>query len=241
MGGLAHSHPLVAHVVEASGARRLIVKVGDEFAEDPRLIGIRHTAVAALDYRLGDDSPPREVPQACPTQLATVDSDRRGGRVGRDLIGDRQHAVESMLASDVQVAADLVVLEGCSARLDLDEACPTLLAASANDGTIWDHGLTGGVLEPHLGVGLDDRGLGRAELAKQGVSELRHGVHHREQARGGALLLLILSFDPSSWEQPRRVPRLSLGRRARRACGDNAHAMNLLRWPVDATRSSGLR
>ena len=98
VGGLAHGDPLVAHVLEAAGARGLGVEVGDELAEDPRLVGIADPAVAALDDRLGDDPPPGEVPQAALAELSLVDGHRRLARRRGDLVRDRQDAVEAVLA-----------------------------------------------------------------------------------------------------------------------------------------------
>jgi hypothetical protein len=58
----AHGDPLVAHVAEPARAGGLVVEVGNQLAEDPRLVGVGDPAVSALDDRLGNDSPPREVP-----------------------------------------------------------------------------------------------------------------------------------------------------------------------------------
>ena len=179
--GLADRDPLVAHVLEPAGARRLAVQVGDQLAEDPRLVGIGDAAVAVLDDRLGQHPPPREVPQRGPLELAAVDADRRLRRRGGDLVGDRQDAVEAVLACDVEVGVDLLGPQRGAGGLDLDQARPHLLPAPAHDRAVRDDGLARRVLEADLGERLDHRRLRRSELLEQRVAELRHRAHHRQQ------------------------------------------------------------
>jgi hypothetical protein len=205
---LTHTDPLVAHVVKARCAGRFIVEVGDQLAEDPCLIGISDTAIAGLNDSLGDDAPPGEVPQAGASQPAAVDRERGLRRRRGDLIGDRQHAVVALLARDVEIRADLVVLERSRAGLDLDEAGPSLLAALADDRAVGDHGLTTGIFEANLGEGLDDRRLWRPQLLEQCVTELGHRVHDGEQARRGALLLLLLTAYAHNRDQACGMPGL---------------------------------
>jgi hypothetical protein len=77
VSGLTDRHPLVAHVLEPAGSRRRAVEVGDELTEDPGLIRIGDASVPVLDDRLGQNPPPRKVPERCPLEFAPVDADRR--------------------------------------------------------------------------------------------------------------------------------------------------------------------
>jgi hypothetical protein len=115
-----------------------------------------------------------------------------------------------VVAGDIQIAADLVVLQGRGPRLDLHETAPALLASLADDRAVGDHDLAGVVLEANLGEGLNDRGSGRAELVEKCVAELRNRVHHGEKAGRRPLLLLLLAPDARRRNQPRGLPRFSL-------------------------------
>jgi hypothetical protein len=91
VGSFANSHPLVAHVLEAACARCFGVQIGDQLAEDPCLIGIADAAIAALDDRLGDDPPPREVPEPSLAEFALVNGYRRLVGDGGDLVRDGEN------------------------------------------------------------------------------------------------------------------------------------------------------
>ena len=52
-----------------------MIEVGDQLAEDPRLVGVLDSAEAVLDDRLGDDLPPRQVGSCTAARLAPVDRD----------------------------------------------------------------------------------------------------------------------------------------------------------------------
>ncbi len=73
------------------------------------------------------------MPQARLSKLPPVDGHRRLGRVRGDLVGDGQDTIETVLTSEVQIAADLIVLQRRHTGLDLDETSPAFLAALAND------------------------------------------------------------------------------------------------------------
>jgi hypothetical protein len=121
---VAHGHPLTAHVLEAARARVGVIEVGNKLAEDPRLVVVGDPPVAVLHHGGGDDPAPREVVELDAADLSPVDRDRRVVRPSGDLVGDRQHGVEAMVACKVEVATRLVCREGGRPRLDLDERRP---------------------------------------------------------------------------------------------------------------------
>src|SRR5947209_3372041 len=124
------------------------------------------------------------MPQAGRAQLATVNCDGRFVGASRDLGGDCKHAVEPVVAGDVQVAHDLLVLEPNGASLDLDEARPSLLASPTDDRSVRDHRFARAVLEAHLRERLDGRRLWGTKLFQEGVAELWNAVHDRKEAGG---------------------------------------------------------
>src|SRR5215207_9275219 len=117
------------------------------------MIGVRDTAVAVLNYRLGEDPPPGEMHECNAAQLAAIHVYRGVGRGAGYLVGDGEDRVEAVLAGHVEVAIDLLVLKLRAAGLDFDEAMPLRLAALDDDGTVRDVRLAGHVLELDLGVG----------------------------------------------------------------------------------------
>jgi hypothetical protein len=116
---IADLHPTLAHVLEAAGAGILVIEVGDQLAQDPGLIGIGDPTEAMLQYRFGDDSPPGQVVHLHAAGLASVDGNRRLVRAGRDLVRDRQQAVEVVVARHREIAADLLAGEFGVAGLHL--------------------------------------------------------------------------------------------------------------------------
>src|SRR3712207_5223756 len=100
-----------------------------------------------LDDGLGDDPPPRVVPQTTLANLALVDGHRRLGRTGGDLVRDGQDPVEPVLSSDVHVARDLLIAKRSLAGLHLHETGPGPASALARDRAVRNHRLAGRILE----------------------------------------------------------------------------------------------
>jgi hypothetical protein len=185
-----------------------VVEVGDELAEDPRLVWVGDAAMPVLHDGLGDDAPPRQVPQRDLAQLRAVHVDRRVLGAGGDLVGDRHDGADAVLARDVDVARDLLVGQARVADLDLDQRSPARLAPFDDDRAVGRVALPLGVPELNFGVGRDPA-LGGAERAEQRVPELWDSAQNGEQGRRRALLLLFLAADPRDGDQSCLVPVLA--------------------------------
>lgn len=139
--GVPHAHPLVTHILEACGAGPLMVEIGDQFPENPSLVGVGDSAMAMVNDGLGEKAPPRQVLQLDGSQPPPVHVHRAVRRRSCDLVGDSQHRVEAMLARHVQIAVDLLSLQGRTPRLDLNQAAPAGLAALHHDRPVGDREL----------------------------------------------------------------------------------------------------
>ena len=122
--GVADSRPGLAHVVELEGAAAGVLEVADELAEDPRLVGVGDAAELLLHDGFGQDLGPGQVVQRDLAQLALVDLGGVLAGDGRDLVADRQHGVEALLAGDVEVVLQLLGGQVVAAGLDLDQRRP---------------------------------------------------------------------------------------------------------------------
>ena len=78
--------------------------------------------------RLGADLVPGQVKQGDLAELASIDRHGMIGVGAGELVADRDHRVEPVRPSDVNVVIDLLGLQPAVGRLDLDQRGPLLSA-----------------------------------------------------------------------------------------------------------------
>jgi hypothetical protein len=150
---VANRDPAFAHVLETACAGALVVEVGDQLAQNPRLIGIADAAMPVLDDGLRDDSPPGEVVERDAPELAAIDVDRGVADRRGDLVRNGEDGVELVVSSDVEISIDLVRAERDRAGLDHDEARPIGLPALRDDDPVGYVDAASGVLQLDFGIG----------------------------------------------------------------------------------------
>lgn len=181
-------------------------KVPDEFAENPRLVWVRHAAMDTLLHSDGEHLCPRQVVERDLAEFALVDVDGvYAGRRGH-LIRDRQHAVEAVLSGHVEVRLDLRPLELRRSGLHLDQASPRSRPSACLKHTV-------GVDRPFLGLegDLDEcRQLaGRGTQATDHrLAKLSNRPHHRKQRGRRSSFGLFGAIDSARRNQPCLLPVL---------------------------------
>ena len=206
---VSHRRPVGAHVGERQRARVGMLEVPDQLVEDPCLLGIVHTAVRVLLDRLGEDHRPRHVvnlhlgirPQ--PQSVGRMNTGRRC-----DLVGDRDHTIMVIEASDLDIRVDLLSFELGVARLHLHESLEPAPATERHPyEAVRSHGAAVGRVVSDLGEGFDCRpGIPSGpQRREQRLRERPHDRQHRKQRGRGASLSLLIAGDPSYGDQSCRL------------------------------------
>ncbi len=101
-----------------------MLQVADVLGQDLGLVRIAHDLIGLLDQRLRADLAPRQMVQADLPELALVDRQGMLARRPGQLVGNRQHGIEALVAGDVQIRLHLGGLQLVRAGLDFDQRGP---------------------------------------------------------------------------------------------------------------------
>ena len=100
---ISNTQPVLAHVVEADGARTWVLEISDELAQNPRLFGIFDSSVDLLHNGCCQNPGPGDVFQLNFRVRAQFEARRVQSGSGWDLVGYRDHAVETAGLGDIDV------------------------------------------------------------------------------------------------------------------------------------------